>query len=169
MRRSALTLLVGGVLALTAVAAGASVPVKTHSVPKDACALLTPEQVATLVASATAKPTQVTKATAGCAWSDEEATTLDALDSLNVQISKLPVSAAELKFSLAAEAKDPDHHVVKHLGDFAAQSNVIPANSEVKVLLGNLLVDVEFSGGQPVTDAENRAVLALARAVSKKV
>ena len=106
----------------------------------------------------------------GCSWRDEEGTSLpDALDSLNVDISKLPVSAAELKFSLAAEAKDPNHHVVKHLGDFAEQSNVIPANSEVKVLLGNLLVDVEFSGGQPVTDAENREVLALARAVTKKV
>jgi hypothetical protein len=51
-----LVAIVCGVILIGAAGASAVVPAKSHKLPKDACALLTDAQVATVVPSAVAKP-----------------------------------------------------------------------------------------------------------------
>jgi hypothetical protein len=149
--------------------ASAAVPAKQHTLPKDVCALVTDEQVAALVPSATSDPTASTKANAGCRWDDgREVPT--SLNSLNVTVVKLSgVPTAQVKLSMKGDALDNDGEIIKGLGSFATQQSVIPPNTEVGVWIPPLLVTVEFSGGAPVTNDEKAKTLDIARAVVNKL
>ena len=155
-------------LAGTVSIASAAVPTKQHKVPKDACALVTDAEVATLVPSANpGDPTAATEgpaASASCYWDTDGSIT-----TLTVKVSKIPAPLPQIKFALKAEAHDPGSTPIKGLGSVAFQKSAIPPNSEVTALIGKLLLNVEFSGSAPATDAEKAATLVLAKSVAKKV
>jgi hypothetical protein len=136
---------------------------KSASLPSDACKLLTLEEVTPLVTGATpGKPVTNAGRTneVMCRWD-----TPDTLQDIVLTVTNMPssVPGAELKAALAAEAKDPGNKAVSGLGDIALVSSVIPPNAEVKVLVGRLLLDVEYSSNDPLGSTRQDDVVALAK------
>lgn len=162
----AVVLLVGA----SASTATAAVAAKKHKLPKNVCALLSNSQVATLVPNATGSSSpQPSPNERECSWRDEspDATSLN---SLNVTVTKLPIPTAEAKAALKAEAKrEAGAYVIKGLGTFAYQHSAIPPNTEVKLLYGKFLLDVEFSGSGPVTGDEKTKTIEITRTMFAKI
>lgn len=136
---------------------------KSASLPSDACKLLTLQEVTPLVAGSNegapvTNSGQTNEVT--CRW-DTETT----LQDIVVTVTNLPSSlpTAELKASLAAEAKDPGHKTVSGLGDYALVGSVIPADAEAKVLVGHLVLSVEYSSDDPLGSTRQDDVVALAK------
>jgi hypothetical protein len=164
-----LTLGVAMLVVASTSAAFASVPAKKHKLPKDPCALVSDEQIATLVIDAASESLDSTPQEVGCSWRDGKDVPTS-LASFNVNITKfVGIPMSQIKLSMNAEAHDDGVTIIKGLGAIAFQRSVIPPNSEVQVLIGRLLLDVEFSGGAPVTDDQVAQTLAIAKAVAKKI
>ena len=136
---------------------------KSAALPSDACKLLTLQEVTPLVAGSN-EGAPVNKSGPGnevaCGWETETT-----LQDISVTVTNLPSSlpTAQLKAGLAAEAKDPGHKAVSGLGDYALVGSVIPPNAEVKVLVGHLLLDVEYSSDDPLGSTRQDDVVALAK------
>jgi hypothetical protein len=161
----AVTAMAGALLAASVTSAAGTVPAK-GKVPKDACALLSNEQVASLVPEVESAPTDKTKVSVGCHWQSSGLS----LATVNVTVTKLPgTPVAQIKLSLKTDVKDNHGTILKGVGDFAVQQSVIPPNTEIKALKHKLLVDVEFSGDHPVTSSDEAQTLVLAKAVLKKI
>ena len=117
--------------------------------PSDPCSLLTLDEVHTMVASATAgkdiSELQASSTQSACTW--KAADTDPGLGSIVVTVSQLPgsVSAGELKLGLDAEARDSGK-VISGIGSHTIVTSSIPADAEVKALVGKLLLDVDFNG-----------------------
>ena len=135
---------------------------KSAALPGDACTLLTLDEVTPLVAGASegkpvanGQPNEVV-----CRWDTE-----DTLQDIVLTVTKLPssVPTAELEAALAAEAKDPEHKAVSGLGDYALVSSEIPPDAEAKVLVGHVLLDVEYSSTDPLGSTRQDDVVALAK------
>jgi hypothetical protein len=95
-----------------------------------------------------------------CRWDTE-----NTLQDIVLTVTKLPSSlpTAQLKAGLAAEAKDPGHKTVSGLGDYALVGSVIPPDAEAKVLVGHLLLSVEYSSTDPLGSTKQDDVVALAK------
>jgi hypothetical protein len=136
---------------------------KSASLPGDACKLLTLEEVTPLVTGSN-EGAPVNNSGPGnevaCGWETETT-----LQDIAVTVTKLPSSipTAQLKAGLAAEAKDPGHKTVSGLGDYALVGSVIPPNAEAKVLVGHLLLSVEYSSTDPLGSTRQDDVVALAK------
>jgi hypothetical protein len=142
---------------------------KSASLPSDACKLLTLNEVTPFVATATEGKPVTNSGQANevmCRWDAEETPggPID-LTTLNVSVTEFPSSLpkAELKLGLAAEGKDPGNKQVSGLGDYAIVTSAIPPNAEVKVLVGQLLLDVEYSSSDPLGSTRQDDVVALAK------
>jgi hypothetical protein len=137
-------------------------PAKSAALPSDACKLLTLQEVTPLVAgSSEGAPVNNGQSNeVACGWETETT-----LQDIMVTVTKFPasLSTAELKAGLGAEAKDPGHKAVPGLGDYALVGSVIPPNAEVKVLVGHLLLDVEYSSDDPLGSTKQDDVVALAK------
>jgi hypothetical protein len=173
MRKSRLTATIALGVATLVIAsmstAFATVPAKKHKLPKDPCALVTDEQIAALVIDAKAEPLDPTPLEVGCSWRDGKDVPTS-LASFNVNVTKFTgVPIDQIKLSFNAEAHDKGSKIIKGMGGIAFQESVIPPNSEVQVLLGKILLDVEFSGDGPVTADQVAQTLAIAKAVAKKI
>ena len=93
-------------------AASAAVPVKAQKLPKDACALLTDAQVATVVPSGTpqAQPSSATQVS--CFWQAGTGAT----QSLALGVDKLTIPAAKAKAQLKAAAKKEGAKLARGVG-----------------------------------------------------
>ena len=158
----AVTAMLTATLLVGAGAASAAVPVKAQKLPKDACALLTDAQVATVVPSGTpqAQPSSATQVS--CFW--PAGTT----QSLALTVDKLTIPAAKAKSQLKAAAKTEGVKPTRGVGNFAYQSSPSPPFSQVVVLVGTLVFTLNYSAGAPVTPAQNASLLAIAKALAKK-
>ena len=141
----------------------ASKPSGQGKVPADACALLTADEVHTLLPTAGAgKKTNATggpgQTVVGCQWALETA-----VGTIDVKVSTLPSGTTPdiIKSSYRAEATDSGR-VVDGIGDFAIVTSAISADTEVKVLAGGLLLDIELQ--QLGAKDKQDAVIALAKA-----
>jgi hypothetical protein len=136
---------------------------KAAALPSDACKLLTLQEVTPLVAGSNeGKPVDNGGQSneVSCRWETETT-----LQDVVVTVTKLPSSipTAQLKAGLAAEAKDPGHKAVPGLGDFALVGSAIPPDAEAKVLVGHLLLSVEYSSTDPLGSTKQDDVVALAK------
>jgi len=131
------------------------------SLPSDACKLLTTEEVKPLVPGtspgapvANGQPNEVV-----CRWEDP-----NVVQDVVVTATKLPSSipAAQLTVGLGAEAKDSGKKV-SGVGDYAIVTSAIPPNAEAKVLVGHLLLSVEYSSDDPLGSTRQDDVVALAK------
>lgn len=141
----------------------ASKPSGQGTLPADPCALLTADEVHAILP--TAGDGQKANEAGGpgqqvvvCHWELS-----DAVGTIDVKVSTLPtgISPDTIKSSYGAEAKDSGR-VLDGIGDFAIVTSVITADTEVKVLTGTLLLDVELQ--QLGAKDKQDAVIALAKA-----
>jgi hypothetical protein len=136
---------------------------KSAAMPSDACKLLTLQEVTPLVTgSSPGSPVTSSGQTnqVMCRWD-----TPDTLQDVVLTVTNMPssVPVSDLKLALTSEAHDPGNKAVSGLGDVALVSSVIPPNAEVKVLLGHLLLDVEYSSDDPLGSTRQDDVVALAK------
>ena len=138
---------------------------KSAALPGDACKLLTQDEVTSLVPTATqGTPVKTTSANGPnnevmCRW-DAPDTVQDILVSVTSLPSSIP--SAQLKAGLAAEARDSGK-TVSGLGDYAIVTSTIPPDAEAKVLVGHLLLDVEYSSSDPLGSTRQDDVVSAAR------
>ena len=147
-------LVVGAFLATPAAAA-------KPKLPKDACALVSDDDVAALVEGTTPVPTKSAKGVR-CNWSATNGTA-----GLTVTIVKnRGVTEQILKSTAEAEGGS----TVGKLGTFATQHSVNEQNTQVQVLFRNLVIQVSFDTSErDVTTAEEAATLDVARTVVKEL
>ncbi len=161
----------------------------TASVPKNACDLVTLEQVQVLLPDATdGEPSPLTGVGhvkgAVCKW---ELTATSALgeevptDSLTVEVATLPPGTPMkvLKSSLLAQiggANEGNGEKVSGLGTAAIVLSTVPTEAEVKAIVGKLSLSVKYTtGGAGISsleeDAEARQddVVTLAKAIAGKI
>jgi hypothetical protein len=131
------------------------------SLPSDACKLLTTDEVKPLVPGtspgapvANGQPSEVV-----CRWEDP-----NVVQDVVVTVTKLPSSipTAQLTVGLGAETKDSGKKV-SGVGDYAIVTSAIPPNAEAKVLVGHLLLSVEYSSDDPLGSTRQDDVVALAK------
>jgi hypothetical protein len=104
-----------------------------------------------------------------CRWEGE---TLDDSASLVVTVTALPISLAEMKAALDAEARDSGNEKISGVGSVAFIKSVIPGDAEATVLVGKLLLNVDYSSSFTATrTARDRQdeVVALAKAAAGRM
>jgi hypothetical protein len=144
--------------------------------PVDACALLTADEVATLVPQATATPSASEDGpipSYTCTW-DAAISKGTIPVSLKVTVSPSFVSGSgqTLDFITAmikAEGTDPDNggRVVDGLGDAASVTSMVKFDAEVQFVEGDMLVQVDYTGDD--APSKQDAVIELAYAVSGRL
>jgi hypothetical protein len=151
-------------------------PTKSSSIKLDgidACSLLAASDVAPLVPQPTSNevPRSGPQNEHACHWEEGGSGASHMPATLLLTILELPAETPGLSYSQAieAEAKDANNKAISGLGDAALVGSAIPANAEAKVLLGNVVVTLEFSDWQPDGVAHQDDVVALVRKVVAKL
>jgi len=158
------------------------------SVPKNACDLVTLEQVQELLPDATdGEPAPLTGVGhvkgATCNWELKTTTALGEevpTDSLKVEVATLPPGTPlkVLKSSLLAEiggANKGNGEKVSGLGTSAIVLSTVPTEAEVKAIVGKLSLSVRYTTGgagiSSLEDANTRQddVVTLAKAIAAKI
>jgi len=140
------------------------------SVPDDACALITLDQVKQLIPDATAgQPSKNSTAnvrTSGCYWTSAGSTL-----SLKVEFSTLPPSAPRdaVKRSLQTELNDAGSNgkELSGIGDYAIVTSSVAVDSELKALVGGILLRIDLNGDGARAKLDDLAPLA--RAIAPKL
>ena len=135
---------------------------KTASLPSDACKLLTTDENKPLVPGTSPGVAPTTNTQPGevvCRWEDP-----NIVEDVVVTVTKLPSSIPDnqLTVGLAAEAQDSGKKV-SGVGDYAIVTSAIPSNAEAKVLVGHVLLSVEYSSDDPLGNTRQDDVVGLAK------
>jgi hypothetical protein len=135
---------------------------KTAKLPSDACTLLTTDEIKPLVPGTgpgVAPTTNTQPNEVVCRWEDPSI-----VQDVVVTVTQLPSSIPtnQLTLGLGAEAQDSGKKV-SGVGDYAIVTSAIPADAEAKVLVGHVLLSVEYSSEDPLGNTKQDDVVGLAK------
>jgi hypothetical protein len=134
--------------------------------PADVCALLTLQEVQTVVTSPEKGKDvkQTNPSSVLCHWGSSGSD----LTTVNVTVSTLPAGQLQqIRVAMQAEGKAPNGAEVAGLGDYAVFESAIEIVGEVKAIVKGLLLIVELNG--PNGRAQKDKVITLAKAAAGRI